>query len=165
MAYVDSLGDRILSFLKLPHFDIVGTNPDGTENFDDVYLRRYYVYRGKRRPHIYLHHIIRSDYDRACHDHPWGFTSLILWGGYLEHQEMACEPDGDGGYFNWTTRRRPGTIIRHKATDLHRLELTKPAWTLVFTGPREREWGFRTTDKGWIPWKELYQYVRDMMPF
>jgi hypothetical protein len=22
---------------------------------------------------VYLHHLLRSDYDRAFHDHPWGF--------------------------------------------------------------------------------------------
>jgi hypothetical protein len=164
MGHIDTFGDRLLRFLKLPYMDIYGQNADGTENIEDLYLRRYYLYRGKRRPHIYFHHIIRSDYDRAMHDHPWPFTSLILWGGYLEHQE-AYERAGALGWYSWKTRRRPGNIVRHKATDLHRLELTRPAWTLVFTGEREREWGFRTPDKGWVPWKELYAYIRDMMPF
>jgi hypothetical protein len=33
---------------------------------------------------IKLHHLLRPDYDRCPHDHPWNFWSLILWGGYEE---------------------------------------------------------------------------------
>ena len=33
---------------------------------------------------LYVHHFLRSDQDRDLHDHPWHFTSLILWGGYVE---------------------------------------------------------------------------------
>ena len=33
---------------------------------------------------LYLHVFHRSDEDRELHDHPWGFVSLILWGGYYE---------------------------------------------------------------------------------
>lgn len=45
----------------------------------DLYLTRYFIWkpRNKKFGRIYLHHIIRSDHDRALHDHPWGFVSLI----------------------------------------------------------------------------------------
>lgn len=145
--------------------DIFGVNADGTENKNDLYLRRYYVYRGKRRPHIYLHHIIRSDYERACHDHPWDFTSLILTGGYREHLATVTHWDTGLEKVSLTHRdKRAGNIVSHRATDLHRLELKKPMWTLVFSGEKKRLWGFQTTDKGWIPFNTLYQYLKDMMP-
>ena len=162
LPYKDTVVDRVLKLL-FNYQDVNGQNDDGTENPDDLYLRRFYLYRGKRRPHVYLHHIIRSDYDRACHDHPWPFTSVILWGGYKEHQEYPISLPSGLVYHQWTVIHTPGDVIRHKATDLHRLELTKPAWTLVFTGARERDWGFRTNDKGWIKWNTLYQYIKDMM--
>lgn len=31
-----------------------------------------------------VHHILRSDRDRAMHDHPWENASLVLRGGYWE---------------------------------------------------------------------------------
>ena len=31
-----------------------------------------------------LHHILRSDHDRALHDHPWPNASFVLSGGYWE---------------------------------------------------------------------------------
>lgn len=141
--------------------DIFGINADGTEDKNDLYLRRYYIYRGKRRPHIYLHHIVRSDFERACHDHPWDFVSLILKTGYTEICQFPETAFSEAG----TTRtwKRPGTFIRHKATDLHRLELKAPAWSLVFSGKKKRLWGFQTSDKGWIAFDKLYAYIRDMM--
>lgn len=91
---------------------------------------------------VYLHHILRSDDDRALHDHPWAFLSLILWGGYFEFTPAGCR---------W---RGAGSLVFHKAEDLHRLELDRPAWTLVFCGRRRREWGFRFAD-GWRSWQSV----------
>lgn len=31
-----------------------------------------------------VHHILRSDHDRALHDHPWDNCSIVLRGGYWE---------------------------------------------------------------------------------
>lgn len=164
VADINTLGDRLLRFLGVKYVNIFGINLDGTENDQDLYLRRYYVYRGKRRPHIYLHHIVRSDYERACHDHPWDFTSLILTGGYREHIATVLPLDNrvEEVYLSYRDKHA-GSIVSHTCTDLHRLELKKPMWTLVFTGHRKRDWGFQTPDKGWIKWNTLYQYIKDMM--
>ncbi len=97
---------------------------------------------------VFLHHILRSDRDRATHDHPWGFVSVILSGGYTEHSQVR-RPHGA----TFTKHYRAGSIVRHKATDLHRLELDRPAWTLVFIGARCREWGFMTP-RGWVHWEQ-----------
>jgi hypothetical protein len=65
----------------------------------------------------------------------------------------------------WTRKRwhGPGSILWRPAPSIHRLELPAPtrspfnapedntAWTLVFTGPKRREWGFHTIC-GFIPW-------------
>ncbi len=102
---------------------------------------------------IRVHHILRSDSDQEMHDHPFDFTSLILLGGYTEHTPLGVR------HF------KPGRIVRHKAEDLHRLELRGhhrrangrwelvseiPAWTLVWQGPRRRRWGFKAPDGEWI---------------
>jgi hypothetical protein len=115
------------------------------------YLDRWFILRTDRLPfQIYLHHILRSDHDRDLHDHPWWFLTFILWGGYYEWQPSAiskfCQPI--------KYLRRPGSILYRRANHLHRLELTKPAWTLVIRGRKSREWGFVSGCGKWIPWRE-----------
>ncbi len=122
------------------------------------YMRRWRFFR-TRRFGVRIHHILRSDPDRDLHDHPFNFTSVILWGGYWEytldpyllaHQER---PPGfvlhkDGVVRRWYGR---GSVLVRRAEQLHRLELPEgsTAWTLVFRGRIRRPWGF-LTDKGWI---------------
>src|ERR1700710_2371105 len=52
---------------------------------DDTYMRRWWVIPRNRWFNIYLHHFLRSDDDRALHDHPWCNLSILLSGSYLEH--------------------------------------------------------------------------------
>lgn len=112
----------------------------------DLYMRRWRI--GARKwPGLRLHHIVRSDRDRELHDHPFWFVSFILWGSYTEHL-------ADGSV---TTYRAPAVLYR-TATTLHRLELTKPAWTFVIRGPIKRVWGFQT-ETGWIPWTQWVDKV------
>ncbi|MBE7465440.1 MAG: hypothetical protein HS116_18335 [Planctomycetes bacterium] len=98
---------------------------------------------------VYLHEIRRSDADRHLHDHPWNFASLMLAGGYFEHTPAGMR------------MVKPGQLVRHRAEDMHRIELfydgwhpegagpVIPAWTLVFCGRKRREWGF-DVDGAWI---------------
>lgn len=92
---------------------------------------------------VYLHHFLRSDYDRACHDHPWSFMSLILTSGYTEHT------------INGSRRFGPGSVLVRPAEWLHWVEIQKPAWTLVVVGRKRREWGFLSSSKGWQGWQEF----------
>lgn len=98
---------------------------------------------------IYLHKFLRSDYDRALHDHPWGFLSLILSGGYFE------EHDQTEGQKKNTVWHRPGTILWRPPKWRHRVILSEGevAWTLVAVGPRVRKWGF-WLDSGWCWWRQ-----------
>jgi hypothetical protein len=128
-----------------------------------------------------VHHILRSDWDRALHDHPWDFTSVILTGGYYEHRPInlkLCTDDEvqallDAGstihgctgskLMSVRTWHGPGSILRRRAEDLHRIELKKelvatssgmtpvdiPAWTFVMRGRERRDWGFKLDD-GWV---------------
>lgn len=90
-----------------------------------------------------LHHWLRSDDDRALHDHRGDSLSLILSGGYYEVTSHAWEPMQRKWY-------GPGSIIFRRGEQPHRVEL-KPgatAWTLWFRWPFRREWGFYCP-KGW----------------
>lgn len=90
---------------------------------------------------IFVHHIMRSDHDRALHDHPWNFVSVILKGSYIEHTPQGMRAFGRG------------RILVRPAHWLHRLQLEQPVWTLVLVGSRFRRWGF-LTPKGWCWWKK-----------
>lgn len=70
---------------------------------------------------VYLHNMRRSDYDRALHDHPWPFVSLVLRGGYWEYHDQTL----DG-----TTRsewRAPGSVLVRPAAPIRIARLTAGA--------------------------------------
>lgn len=127
---------------------------------DRTYLRRWYII-GTPWGGLYLHHILLPDGDRALHDHPWSFVSLILRGGYTE-QRPWLRPNGEPMIRHWPSARphhtehrmRPGRLRRMPAEGLHRItELHGDCWTLVAVGPRRREWGFVGDDGKWTDWR------------
>jgi len=110
----------------------------------DDYLRRWWVIPRNEGCNVYLHEIMRSDDDRALHDHPWDNTSHILFGGYIEHT-----PDGQ-------FMRQAGDVIQRPATALHRLEALPGinCVSLFITGPKIRDWGFQCS-QGWVRWQDF----------
>ncbi len=105
---------------------------------------------------VKLHRIYRPDQQRELHDHPWSFFSVILRGWYEEN--IPCPIDVCQGpevahivsrcvrWWNWKPAEG-----RHSIRHVSRT----PVWTLVFTGPRRRIWGF-WVDGGtrFVPWNE-----------
>jgi hypothetical protein len=119
------------------------------------YLRRWFVIPRNVVFNVYLHQFLRSDDDRAHHDHPWLFNaSLILREGYVEHTISA------GGAVV-CTERLAGSLKARWGKSPHRVQLVEdeqgliPCWTLFITGPRVREWGFYCMERGWIHWKRF----------
>ena len=110
----------------------------------DNYLCRWWVIPRNEGCNVYLHQILKSDDDRAFHDHPWDNTSYLIEGGYIEHA-----PEG-------VFERTAGSIVERKATDMHRLEVPpgRSAISLFITGPKIRDWGF-DCPQGWVPWQEF----------
>lgn len=124
---------------------------DTVDGVDVPYLLRWYIKRADADlkgvdGNVFLHCFLRSDYDRALHNHPWDSCSIILDGEYLEYVE---------NHISW--HRRPGDIIMRAAKHAHRVELIdgKPCWSLFITGPKYREWGFLTGPNGWVHWAEF----------
>jgi hypothetical protein len=113
------------------------------------YLRRWFVIPRNRFFNVYLHQFLRSDDDRALHDHPWVNLSVLLRGAYVEHTIAA------GGIEHRTVRMAGDWAFRWTGRLAHRIEVTDPCWTLFITGPRYREWGFHCPDTGWIHWKRF----------
>jgi hypothetical protein len=109
----------------------------------EPYLSRWYFYRSPNFA-TYLHKFHRSDEDRALHDHPGSFISVILWRGYNEITEglsgecpyckggsiMMFAPcskcRGSGKKITYVKKRKwPGMILYRPATWRHRVELLR----------------------------------------
>lgn len=115
---------------------------------EDPYLRRWWLVPRNRFFNVYLHQFMRSDDDRALHDHPWWNLSILLAGRYVEHTISA-------GGINVRTERQAGELKFRAAGAAHRIELIDgPCWTIFITGPRLREWGFHCP-KGWVHWRDF----------
>jgi len=114
----------------------------------DDYLRRWFVIPRNVIFNIYAHQFIRSDDDRALHDHPWWNASILLDGEYVEHTIPA-------GGVNQRKLYKAGDVKLRSARYAHRVELVSgPCISLFITGPRLREWGFHCP-AGWKHWKEF----------
>lgn len=98
----------------------------------------------------YLHCFMRSDDDRAHHDHPAASISLCLSGGVSEETILA------GGILH---RRAigAGSIRFRSAKFAHRLEVEPGVycWTLFIFCPGQRNWGFHCQQQGWVPWQKF----------
>lgn len=129
-----------LKFPRGPDFTIGPAN--------DLYLRRWVLLKA-RLLRVYVHHFLRSDDDRALHDHPADSIGIIIWGRYVE----VMPSEGK--------LRLPFVPVFRRAADAHRVQLidNKPVWTLFIRGPTVREWGF-LCPQGWRHWTE-YTSVRD----
>jgi hypothetical protein len=115
---------------------------------EDTYMRRWWVIPRNKIFNIYLHHFLRSDDDRALHDHPWLNMSILLEGSYVEHTIAA-------GGVQRRVEYSAGAVKLRGAAYAHRVELNKgPCWSLFITGPVMREWGFHCP-AGWRPWKQF----------
>jgi hypothetical protein len=125
-------------------------NPDriiGTKA--DPQMLRWYIIPRNKWVNIYLHQIVRSDEDRALHDHPWWSLSFMLEGPVVEWTFAYPERGASGGF-----RQRlilNGEWVFRRGKDAHRLEIVmpQPAWTVFITGPVFRPWGFHCP-KGWV---------------
>src|SRR6185437_12145071 len=73
-----------------------------------------------------LHHWLGPDDDRAFHDHPWWFWTLVLKGSYIDKS-----PDGIDHLWRFSHRYRP-------ALHRHTVIPDPEAWTLLITGPPVR---------------------------
>ncbi len=88
-----------------PAFVITGCEEHGTKGVP--YMTRYRLVECKAWA-LYLHIFHRSDADSGdkfgnYHDHPWPFTTWILWNGYVEevptvHPLWDTDPEARAGY-------------------------------------------------------------------
>ncbi len=93
---------------------------------------------------VRLHHICKADADRALHDHPANYRTLILKGGYLEETVTGeIEPISAG-----QTDSNPAEVF-------HRIDYVGigGVWTIFIMGKRRNSWGFLVNGHK-VPWKK-----------
>lgn len=138
------------------------------------YMLRWWRIPRNRFLNVYYHHVLRSDDDRALHDHPWFNFSIVLEGGYYEHTVEGRQ---------WY----PAGSVRFRGSGkfAHRLELEQakpiaqsvavgsgeyidtstfggeypdgrelPVKTIFITGPVVRRWGFLHEER----WVDAYEW-------
>ena len=155
MTSMLKLFDRLM--VKLNRKRLVYDRVDG-----ELYLTRYYVFlkeRSKFPFNIFLHRFHKSD-DIVLHDHPWGYATLILKGGY---REWIPEFDSSGKKIGEVAKwRAPGHFRICKATSYHRIELDPnvTCWTLFMPGIQKRDWGFLVDNK----WIQNETYLKSKYP-
>ena len=136
------------------------------------YMIRYYLLFRDRdedtRFNIFIHKIIKSD-EEDLHDHPWGYFTFILSGGYWETTGDIGRDESDTEIteFRTTQHWRPRFFMqRVNDTHIHRLELKKdknagseiPCWTLFIPFKKTRDWGFYTTETEGLKWTPAHEY-------
>lgn len=119
----------------------------------ELHFQRYRIIETKWF-NIYVHYIAKSDEDKHMHDHPWDFISIILWGGYAEIlKKVWWKTTNEIEKIEYNVKTyKPISIIHRPANDFHQITLLKPTFTLVFTGPRKRTWGYLTVSD-WTGYK------------
>jgi hypothetical protein len=114
-----------------------------------------------------IHKWLRSDSDRALHDHKADNLSIILNGGYWERffhpfSDPTIMGDTVAPFVYTETFRWPLVPYFRKAETPHSVRLPsdgKPVWTIWLRWPPKREWGY-WCEKGWVH-NELYNKVAD----
>jgi hypothetical protein len=119
---------------------------------NEEYLYRYYYLNFRPFARIVLHKFIRSDID-GLHDHPWGFSTYVLSGGYWETTQKG------------TFWRAPGYYATQPSNFLHRISVDadkagEDTWTLFMMGSKEKDWGFLDDNDRWVQWKEYLNNKR-----
>jgi hypothetical protein len=109
---------------------------------------------------VCLHWIKKPDPEPYLHDHPVSFISIILRGGYEEKKGCGWYRTFRAAYLKRNWNERVFNFIRADRQSVHRIVTVEPnTLTLVFMGPKVREWGFHTPD-GWVHWKDYYMKQR-----
>lgn len=136
-----------------------------TRGNNEAYLIRYSIpWLTCKWFAVKIHHILLSD-DACLHSHPWGFVSIILRGGYLEHRykkEPIYNVRGKWGARKIAKYYRSGNILWRPKNTIHRLNLlenngmVQTAWTFVITFRKVQGWGF-FTPSGYVDHRDYQQ--------
>jgi len=132
----------------------------------DGYMNRWWLFNSYRKgldgqmhktfewlPSVRVHHILRKDFDRVPHDHPWDARTIILKGW---HTKLRClHPDQT---IALTRTRSVGDTATLKFNEYHTVTEVSPGgvWTLFFTWKYQGDWSFWVDGKK-VPYREYLE--------
>lgn len=126
------------------------------------YLRRW-VFNFGPVGSIRVHHWTGSDDDRALHDHPWWFLTFVLKGGYTDVSSttpVALDSmiEDRHVYAGIVHDHLRAPVVRYRpALHAHTVQVDEGGcWTVMLTGPWERDWGFYTRE-GWVRMRRYFK--------
>ena len=130
----------------------------------EPYLVRYYLLFRNRESsfpfNVFIHRFIKGDDDHV-HDHPWGYFTYILAGGY--HETVWVSGTDNKQITYW---RPPGFYQKVTSSHTHKITLDSnapPCWTLFIPFRRSREWGFYTKEENGIStWHEAEKHLKKL---
>ena len=94
----------------------------------------------------------------AAHDHPWNFLTLMLWGSYTDVSY------GTSKAVEFEDRLGPGSVRWRPASWTHGVRTTG-AWTLLWTTPKQRDFGFWIKTLQGMRWVKANKwFARSGMP-
>ncbi len=184
-TFVRKLPDSVTRKLLLAHIAYTSTHdmdfriPPNTNI--PAYMHRWWRIARNAYMNIYYHIVLRSDDDRALHDHQWWSFSIVLEGGYFEHTisaggvhhrqwfgpgqmkfrwsgkfahrlELDTEKRQVGFTDGATTEEEDGILLTQSDPLVDTFEL--PVTTIFITGPVMRRWGFHHPDQ----WVDAYDW-------
>lgn len=79
---------------------------------------------------FYLHYLVCPMRPQECHNHPWDFLAIILYGGYWEYFR---------GKVVW---HGPCSVLHRPAESSHSVWTNGVNWSIVITTCKSRVWGF-----------------------
>lgn len=99
----------------------------------ELHFTRFAIFESKYFS-IYIHRIYKEDSDKYLHNHPWNFFNIILHGSYSEELENDIRMRFPGNYSYYNAQKH-----------FHKIDYVfSPVTTLVFTGSRYNNWGYKT---------------------
>ena len=159
------IADAIIRYAKLTPYCHLPSDDCPT------YMERYWVFnpydRVTNKPRfsplipvsIRVHHIIREDFERALHDHPWNARTIILKGWYIEKrfnpEFESMLPASPSNPEFVAVIRRPGDTARLRFGEFHTIvQLSDDdTYTLFFSWKWRGVWGF-LVDGVKVPWRK-----------
>ena len=97
---------------------------------------------------IRIHHILREDYARHLHDHPWNARTIILHGTYIESR---LRRGSETLYENERVqiKRSRGDTATLKVGEYHSIDMVSigGVWTMFIVGDFIEDWGFLVEGK------------------
>lgn len=114
--------------------------------YGQPYLERWIIWLGWIT--LRFHRFVRSDDDRALHDHPFWFVTFPF-GDYREiYWDFDAHEERERIVKAWRFHFRPA---KHR----HIVKLlTSPSWTFVVSSNKINDWGFWPSPDTFVPWRE-----------